>query len=103
MGNALTFLELLAVSLWLGGLVHGLFTRKPGARWQWAAVACSLTLAAVQTARGLLWTWDGITRPALMLFSTLAVLSALSRRASASAMILLPLIGYLYWMSMRGY
>ncbi len=103
MGNALTFVELLALGLWLGGLVHSLFTRTPGGRWQWAAVGCSLALAAVQTARGMLWTWDGMTRPALMLFSTLAVLCALSRRASASAAILLPLLGYLYWVSIRGF
>lgn len=103
MGNTLTFFELLALSLWLGGLVHGLATRKPGERWQWAAVACGLTLAAVQAARGFFWTWDGMTRPAMALFATLAVLNAISRRTSASALYLVPLLGYLYWIAMRGY
>lgn len=103
MGNGLTFLELLALSLWLGGLVHGLFTRAAGAHWQWAAVGCSFALASVQAARGFLWTWEGMTRPALLLFSTLGVLCALSRRTAASACIVLPLVGYLYWIAMRGY
>jgi uncharacterized membrane protein len=146
MGNLLGFIELLAIVLWLGSALFFTLLAAPalfralGKEAAGAAVraifpnyyrlglGCALVLAGVQAARGILWTWAGMTTPAFVLFLVLALAPAhglfglmpsLARARAAgatdrfrqlhrrsmllNAAVLTLLLVYVVWMSLRGY
>jgi len=99
----LKFSEILALSLWTGGLVHDRWLAPPGTAFHRMALACCAALAMVQVARGLLWTWSGITGPALSLFAVLTLLSAWRGRLARSLAVLVVLLVYTAWIAVRGW
>ncbi len=101
MADWLKFFELLALSVWTGGVVHDRWLAPAGARFQRVALACGVTLALVQMGRGLLWTWSGMTGPALALFGGLAALCAWRGGVGRSWAVLAVLIGYTAWIAVR--
>lgn len=146
MSSLLEFIELLAIVLWLGSalfftlLAAPALFRELGREAAGAAVraifpnyyrlglGCALALATVQAARGILWTWAGMTAPAFVFFLLLALAPAYARfrlmpalarvRQAGSAdqfkqlhrrsmllngIVILLLCAYLGWMSIRGY
>jgi len=99
----LKFFELLALSLWTGGLVHDRWLAPSGAPFQRLALTCCATLALVQIGRGLLWTWSGITTPALVLFGALTLLCAWRGGLTRSFAVLFVLLAYMGWITTRGW
>jgi hypothetical protein len=99
----LKFFELLALSLWTGGLVHDRWLAPSGAPFRRLALACCTTLALVQISRGLLWTWSGMTTPVLVLFGTLTLLCAWRGGLTRSLAVMIVLLAYMGWITMRGW
>jgi len=66
-------------------------------------MGCCTTLALVQVARGVLWTWDGMTTPALVLFGVLLALGVWRPTLTRSLIVLVVLLGYTAWIAMRGW
>ncbi len=99
----LKFFELLALSLWTGGLVHDRWLAPSGAAFQRLALACCATLALVQVGRGLLWTWSGFTTPALALFGGLTLLCTWRGGLTRSLAVLAALLAYAGWIAVRGW
>lgn len=148
MGSILNFVELLAIVLWLGSIVFFSFFVAPSLfrvlgpmeagravrsifpRYYLLGIFCGLTLVGVQVARGMLWYWGGMIRPAIVLFALLTMVDiytrqvltpsinsardaghslkprfdALHRRSvMLNGFVLLLLMLYLVWMAQRGY
>ncbi len=106
MGSFLNFVELLAVSLWLGPTLYLFFLSKQvresaNARMRITGIACSGALAFVQLSRGLLWYWGGLIRPALVIFGVMCLLQIWKPQVSRFGLV--PLLLYVAWMSTRGY
>ena len=81
-------------------------------RYYFLGAVCAVVLAAVQVARGFLWYWGGMIKPAIVVFTLLAcvqiyahqVLAPASRRGLVlNGFTLLFGLLYLIWMAMRGY
>lgn len=99
----LKFFELLALSVWTGGLVHDRWLAPSGAAFQRLAVGCCATLALVQIGRGVLWTWGGASGPALALFGGLTLLCAWRGGLTRSLAVLATLLVYTGWIAVRGW
>ncbi|MBL0159084.1 MAG: hypothetical protein IPP47_18520 [Bryobacterales bacterium] len=99
----LKFCELLALSIWTGGLVHDRWLAPSGAAFRRVALICCAALALVQAARGLLWTWAGMTTPALALFAAMLLLCAWRGGLTRSFGVLAVLLGYTGWIAVRGW
>ena len=99
----LKFLELLALSVWTGGLVHDRWLAPSGAIFPRLALGCCAALALVQAVRGVIWTWSGMTTPALLLFVGLLILCAWHGGLTRSLGVLAVLLGYMGWIAMRGW
>ncbi|MBS1826086.1 MAG: DUF4149 domain-containing protein [Acidobacteria bacterium] len=98
MGNLLLFLELAAISLWLGSIVFFSFVVAPALfrslgketagmavrtifpQYYLLGIACGLVLCGVQVARGLLWYWGGMIRPSIVLFVLLTAVAVYARQ-----------------------
>lgn len=98
MGNLLLFLELAAVSVWLGSIVFFSFVVAPtlfgslGSETAGKAVrgifpkyyllgmVCGIVLCGVHVMRGVLWYWGGMIRPSIMLFGLLTLVAAYARQ-----------------------
>lgn len=102
MGNILTFIELVALAFWLGGIGVPRTIGFANARLP-VALVCALTLALVQAGRGFLWTWSGMTTPACALFAILSALGIWRPRLISGPAALLPLLAYTAWIAMRGW
>ncbi len=148
MDALLRFFEFLALSLWLGSVVFFSFLNAPVLfhilppdqagrvvralfpRYYLLGIGCGTVLFLTAAARGLLWTWHGMTAPSAALFAFLAALTLYARqsltpRINASrdagtsrlaefqrlhkrsvrlnAAVLLLLLLYLLWMALRGW
>ena len=97
MGNVLEFLELTAVSVWLGSVVffsffvaptlfRSLGTETAGKavraifpRYYLLGIVCGTVLCAVHVMRGVLWYWGGMIRPSIVLFGLLTLLAVYAR------------------------
>lgn len=98
MSTFLRFLELLAMSMWLGSIVFFSFFNAPVLfrvlgekdagravrgifpRYYLLGTVCGLVLCAVSAARGVLWMWSGLTTASLLLFGALTVLTIFARQ-----------------------
>lgn len=99
----LKFFELLALSVWIGGIVHDRWLAPSGAAFARVALTCCATLALVQAGRGLLWTWSGATGPALALFAGLTLLCVWRSGLTRSLAVLVLLLVYMAWIALRGW
>lgn len=102
MGNILTFLELVALSFWLGGIGAPRFLGVFNLRLP-VALLCAVALTLVQIGRGLLWTWSGMTTPACLLFAALSALGLWRPKLISGLAALLPLLAYTAWIAHRGW
>jgi hypothetical protein len=148
MGSVLNVVEQLAITCWLGAIVFFSFVVAPTAfrvlgeanagrlvravfpKYYLLGIVCGVLLAGVQLARGFLYYWGGMIRPALILFTLLTLLSIYARQILVPAanaardsgesgrgrfrtlhrrsvmlngFVLLCGLLYLLWMGMRGY
>jgi hypothetical protein len=130
LGSALFFTLVAAPALFreLGREAAGVAVRAIFPKYYRLGLGCALALAGVQALRGILWTWAGMTGPAFVLFLLLAMAPAwarsvimprlaLARKAGAEELfqrlhsrsmllnltVILLLLAYLVWMSLRGY
>lgn len=87
----------------MGGLVHERWLAPSGAAFQRLALGCCVTLTLVQMGRGVLWTWSGVTGPAVMLFGGLTLLCAWRGGVARSLVVLVILLAYTAWIAMRGW
>lgn len=100
---ALLSFELLALSTGNGG-GDDRWLAPSGAAFPRVALSCCAALALVQAGRGLLWTWAGITAPALGLFAALLLLLCAWRGGlTRSVGVLAILLGYMGWIAVRGW
>lgn len=98
MGNLLLFLELAAVSVWLGSIVFfsffvaptlfrslgketaGIAVRAIFPKYYLLCIVCGMVLCAVHVMRGVLWYWGGMIRPSIVLFGVLTLVSVYARQ-----------------------
>lgn len=96
MGNLLTFVELIATALWLGGAA----TAGAGAeRLRWLFYLCATALVAVAACRGLLWVWT----PLHTMTMGLALVAGLATRWQARTPGIMFGVMYVAWIAWRGY
>ncbi|MFN7932801.1 MAG: DUF4149 domain-containing protein [Bryobacteraceae bacterium] len=97
MGNLLLFLELAAVSVWLGSIVFfsffvaptlfrslgketaGMAVRAIFPKYYLLGVVCAVVLCAVHVMRGVLWYWGGMIRPSIVMFGLLTLVGIYAR------------------------
>jgi uncharacterized membrane protein len=148
MGGLLNFIELLAVSAWMGSILFFSFIVAPSAfrtlgeaeagklvravfpKYYLLGIICGIAIIAVHLARGFLWYWGGMTKPAIVLFALLTAIdiyarqrltpaanaareagpagkarfTALHRRSVIlNAVVLLLGLLYMIWIAVRGY
>jgi hypothetical protein len=96
MGNLLTFVELLATALWLGGAA----TAGAGAaRLRWLFYVCAAALVSVAACRGCLWLWT----PLHSLSMGLALAAGLATRWLPRVPGIVFGVLYVAWIAWRGY
>jgi hypothetical protein len=99
MDALLRFFELLAMVLWLGSVVFFSFFTAPVLfrvfgveqagravrtifpRYYLLGLICGVILCVVSAARGLMWTWNGMILPSLVLFVVLTAVIVYARQS----------------------